>query len=260
MERVRFAAFMRLLYLFGLVLLMASQCAAREFDLRRDTFAFANETVFQYDVEASGRMRMARREEAPRYAHRCFVMSRAVLQFWQFARFEPRRPRLSREEYGKLVRKISRIPVWSRGPRERIVVPGFGDLHEFSTVFPTALQENLGAWLPSYLRVGNYRMAMGHPRAGQAAAARWLAESMREGRLRAIYISRFPHLNHCMVVFRSEARANGVTRFWLYDPNYPGKPAWLDYHPERRSFDFQERWYFPGGQVNVMRVYISPLH
>jgi hypothetical protein len=121
------------------------------------------------------------------------------------------------------------------------------------------LQENLGAWFPSYVRVGNFRMAMGHPRAGQAAAARWLVESLHQGKLRALYLARFPHMNHCCVVYRLERRGHDL-RFWLYDPNYPGEPAWLDYHAAERSFAFEPRWYFPGGRVNVMRVYISPFH
>jgi hypothetical protein len=245
-------------FLLAIIFLPVLACA-RSFDLRRDTFAFANETVFQYGVDERGTLRISQRDKPPRYAHRCFVMSRAVMQFWQFARFEPRQPRATRDEYARIIRRISRIPVWS-GRTERIVVPGFRDLREFSETMPGVLQEHLGAWLPSYLRVGNYRMAMGHPRSGQAAAARWLEQSLTEGKLRAIYIARFPHLNHCLVAFRSERRPNGDVRFWLYDPNYPGTAAWLDYRAAERSFDFQPRWYFPGGRVNVMRTYISPFH
>ncbi len=245
--------------LLALLMLLPSFAFARSFDLRRDTFAFANETVFQYGVDERGSLHISARETPPRYAHRCFVMSRAVLQFWQFARFEPKQPRVSWEEYACIIHRIARIPAWSQRT-EQVVVPGFRDLRHFSETMPGVLQENLGAWLPSYLRVGNYRMAMGHPRAGQAAAARWLEQSLGEGKLRAIYIARFPHLNHCLVAFRSERRTGGDVRFWLYDPNYPGEPAWLDYHAAERSFDFQPRWYFPGGRVNVMRVYISPFH
>lgn len=276
-------------------LLLPLLAHARDFDLRRDTFVFANETAWQYGVDERGTLHISARETPPTYAHRCFVMSRAVLQFWQFARFDPRQPRVSREEYARLIRRISRVPVWS-ARNERIVVPGFRDLREFSTAMPVLLQEHLGAWLPTYLRPGNYRMAMGHPRCGQAAAARWLEQSLAEGKLRAIYIARFPHLNHCLIAYRCErlpakrrgaedpeerrdhkqssaplralrasalnedATTAGDVRFWLYDPNYPGQPAWIDYRAAERSFDFQPRWYFPGGRVNVMRTYISPFH
>jgi hypothetical protein len=247
-------------YSFALILLLVAGAHGRPFDVRRDTLAFANETVFQYGVDERGKLHISRRNQSPRYAHRCFVMSRGVMQFWQFARFDPEKARVSRVEYGRLVRRISKIPVWSNGPKERIVIPGFHDLREFSKAMPCILQENLGAWFPSYVRVGNYRMAIGHPRTGQAAAARWLDDSVSAGKPRALYLSRFPHMNHCVVAFRTERKPNGDPRFWVYDPNYPGKAAWLDYRSATRSFEFEPRWYFPGGQVNVMRVYISPFH
>ena len=122
------------------------------------------------------------------------------------------------------------------------------------------LQENLGTWFPSYVRVGNFRMAMGHPRIGQKWAAEWLVKSINEDKLRAVFLTRFPSMNHCVIVYRAIPRPNGDVGFLCYDPNYEGQSAKLDYSASRRSFDFQRRWYFPGGQVNVMRVYISPFH
>lgn len=248
---------MRLLLLaFLFVPLFAS---ARSFDLKRDTLAFGNETAWRYQVDEHGQLHISQRDTAPVYAHACFLMSRAVMVFWQFARFEPEQPRVSREEYAKLIRRLTSIPVWS-SRKERIVVPGFRDLREFSRALPEVFQKNLGVWLLSYFRVGNYRMAMGHPRFGQAFAARWLEQSMQEGKLRAVYISRFPSMNHCLVVYRVEKRKSGDLRFWVYDANYPGEETWLDYRAAARSFEFQPRWYFPGGRVNLMRAYISPFH
>jgi hypothetical protein len=240
---------------------VVSACAGpRPFDPIRDTFAFANETVFQYGVDEGGKLNISKREVPPRYAHRCFVMSRAVLQFYQFAVFLPDAPRVSREDYARLIRRISRIPVWAAGPTRRIPVPGFRDLREFSELMPGVLQENLGAWFPTYVRVGNYRMAMGHPRAGQAAAARWLEREMAARRPRALYLTRFPSMNHSVVAYGMERLRGGDQRFLVYDPNEPGRLVALVYRAGRRSFDFDRRWYFPGGQVNVMRVYLSPVH
>lgn len=234
--------------------------AAPDFDVRRDTLGWANETKFAYDVDAAGRLHISKKAVPAVYSNRCFVMSRTALQFKKFVRFAPERPRVSREEYTRLVRRIARIPVWSDGPRERIVVPGFRDLRTFSKAYTPMLQENLGGSLTSFLRVGNFRMAMGHPRLGQKWAAEWLAESMHEDKLRAVFLTRFPSMNHCVIVYRAIPRPNGDVRFMVYDPNYEGQSAKLDYSAARRSFDFERRWYFPGGQVNVMRVYISPFH
>lgn len=238
----------------------APKLSARPFELRRDTFAFSNDTVFAYGVDEAGTLHISRREKPAEFSHRCFVLTRAVLQFHQFVRFAPEQQKVSREEYRRIVRRICRIPVWSSGPRERIVVPGFADLRAFSTAYEGLLKENLGNWLPTYFRPGNYRLMGGHPRSGQAMVARWLEESMREGRPRAIYLSRFPKMNHVVVVYAAQRVADGKTRFTVYDPNYPAKPSFLTFDPARRSFDFEKRWYFPGGQVNAMRVYLSPLH
>ncbi len=233
--------------------------SARPFDLQRDTFAFSNDTVFAYGVDEAGKLHINHRQQPAEFSHRCFVLTRAVIQFWQFARFDPKRPKVSREEYRAIVRRICRISVWSTGPREKIVVPGFADLHSFSAAYEGLLKENLGNWLPSYLRLGNWRMVMGHPRCGQAAAARWLQASVEQHRLRAIYLARFPWMNHVVIVYASHAKPGGDIRFTVYDPNYPNEPSWVDYHAQVRSFEFQKRWYFPGGRVNVMRVFISPI-
>ena len=241
-------------------LLLAPALHARPFDLHRDVFAFSNDTAFAYGVDEAGTLHISKRDKPAEFSHRCFVLTRGVLQFSQFTRFAPELPKVSREEYRRLILRVCRIPVWSRGPAEKIVIPGFPDLFTFSKAYEGLLKENLGNWFPSYLRVGNWRMTMGHLRAGQAAAARWLEQSVREKKLRAIYLARFPFMNHVVVVYRATKLPNGNTRFTVYDPNYPHEPSWVDYVPAERSFNFQKRWYFPGGRVNVMRVFISPFH
>lgn len=246
--------------LFLCLLAAPAALGARDFDLHRDTFAFSNDTVFHYGVDERGQLHINRREKPVAFGHRCFVLSRAALQFRQFARFEPRQPRLSREEYRRRILQVCRIPVWSGGPRAKIVFPGYADLHGFSRAYEGLLKEHLGNWLPSYLRVGNWRMAMPHPRAGQAAAARWLSASLDRGQPRALYLTRFPHMNHAVVPYAQQREAGGNISYLVYDPNYPDEPAWLFYRASERSFEFAPRWYFPGGRVNVMRVFISPFH
>lgn len=234
--------------------------SARDFDLHRDTFAFSNDTAFEYGVDEQGKLHIHLRKKPVEFSHRCFVLARAVLQFRQFTEFDPKRPRVSREEYERLVKKVCRIPVWSSGPKERIVIPGYADLHDFSVAYEGLLKEDLGNWLPTYLRVGNWRMALGHPRMGQAFVARWLVDSLDHGQPRAIYLARFPSMNHVVIPYKMQREAEGNVSFTVYDPNYPNQPTWLFYRASERSFEFDKRWYFPGGRVNVMRVYISPIH
>lgn len=240
--------------------MLALPARGREFDLRRDTFAFSNDTALAYGVDEQGQLHIARREKPAEFTHRCFVLARAVLQFHQFARFDRGLPKLSREEYRVRVKSLCRIPVWANGSRERIVFPGFADLRSFSVAYEGLLKQTLGNWWPTYLRIGNWRMLMGHPRSGQAAVARWLEQSIAKGRLRALYLARFPHMNHVVIAYAVKLEPGGDLRFEVYDPNYPSRPSWLLYRADQRSFDFEKRWYFPGGRVNVMRVYLSPFH
>lgn len=248
------------LVILAAALLSARVATARGFDLHRDTFAFSNDTVFAYGVDEQGKLHISLRDKPAEFSHRCFVLARGVMQFHQFATFDPSKPKLTRDEYRALLRRLFRVPVWSSGPRQKFVIPGFHDLHEFSIAYEGLLKETLGNWWPSYLRIGNWRMVMGHLRSGQEAAAKWLAKSVEEHRLSAIYLARFPHMNHVVVVYGITRKPNGDIRFTVYDPNYPGAPSWVDYIAAERSFNFQKRWYFPGGRVNVMRVYISPFH
>ena len=87
-----------------------------------DTFAFANESR----SKNSGKPDL--------YANYCFVMVRAVTQFQRFARFEPDAPRLAAEEYVARVKQVVAQAPWEEPwpADQRIVIPGYASLHEFS--------------------------------------------------------------------------------------------------------------------------------
>jgi len=247
---------------FALIFIFLAPAIApgRGFDFQGDTFSFSNDTVLRYGLDEEGHLHISRRDKPVEFGHRCFVLARGVLQFHKFARFDANRPKVSREEYRRLVKRVFRIPVWWPEPRQKIVIPGYANLRAFSVAYEGLLKETLGNWIPSYVRVGNWRMAWPFPRCGQAMAARWLEHSIQVGEPRAVYLARFPHMNHVVVVYALESRANGDLRFSVYDPNYPGEPTTLDYRQSAHSFEFPKRWYFPGGRVNLFRVFISPIH
>ncbi len=67
-------------------------------------------------------------------------------------------------------------------------------------------------------------------------------------------------MNHVVVAYDATPEPGGNVRFKVYDPNYPSRASWLLYRADQRSFEFEKRWYFPGGRVNVMRVFLSPFH
>jgi len=243
------------------ILLLAATALGREFDPARDGFAFANETVLAYGIDESGRLHIATKEKAAAFAHRCICMVRGAMQFWKFARFEPGSPKLASDEYRRRLRRLFRVPVWfgSRAAEDRIVFPGYADLWSFSKAHQRVVQEEIGAWLPTYLRVGNWRMPCPFTRLLQGATARALNRKLPT-ELQAVFLAKFPSMNHAVLVYEARTLPDGRTRYQVYDPNYPGESARLDYLPNRALFDFEKRFYWPGGEVRAFRIYLSPIH
>lgn len=243
---------------FVLFLLFAPVLIAREFDPRRDTFAFPNETLLGYNVDKAGQLHVTARATPAHLTHRCFLFTRAVMQFWNFASFEPRQARLPEEEYRTRLRSLFRIPVWSRRT-ERIAFPGFRNVWDFSRAYRPLLEAELGSWVVTYLRVGNWRMACPLVRFMQREMAEELFAEVSRGKLRAMYLAKFPHMNHIVIAYAAQRLPDGGFRFRVYDSNYAGESARLDYLPGRNLFDFERRFYWPGGELRAFPVYISPL-
>ncbi|MEI8342937.1 MAG: hypothetical protein WCH43_15550 [Verrucomicrobiota bacterium] len=250
------------LFLLGVNSFTLQASAPTHFDFKTDVFAFSNDTVFAYGTDEAGNLTMRKRETPVEFSHRCFVLARAAMQFHQFARFVPDAPRIAPEEYRRLAKKICRIPVWRTlvPPESPVIIPGYRNLREFSKAHEHMLKEELGNWFPSYIRVGNWRMSMIFPRFGQKWAAGNLTRALDDGKLQAVYLARSLHMNHCVVLFDYHREKNGDLIFDLYDPNYPGEKGKLTYHAAERSFDFPKRWFWTGGRINLMRVYITPFH
>lgn len=229
------------------------------FDWRTDTIAFSNDTVFAYGIDEAGRLTIHRRATPARFAHRCFVLTRAVLQFHKFALFDPAAPSLSDAQYRALIAHICRIPIWfpAPAPGRRIPVPGYANLNQFSRAREHVMKETIGAWFPTYLRFGNWRMIGPFPRFGQANAFAQLTRGISRGKLEAVYLTRFPKMNHCVILFAFHP-VSGGSRFDAYDPNYPNTLSSVDYAAASQSFSFERRWFWPGGRINLMRVYLSP--
>jgi len=248
-----------MLRIFIALLSLGLVVTAREFDPRRDAFAFSNDTALQYTVGADGKLRMEGRKTPARLAHRCFLFTRSVMQFWNFAQFEPRQRKLSESEYRTLLRSLFRIPVWGHRA-ERIVFPGYRNLWDFSKAHDQLVQDELGSWLLTYFRVGNWRMINPILLLSQRRFAEELFDKVNQGELRAMYLAKFPHMNHVVVVYKGERLPGGGFRFRVYDANYAGESARLDYVPGRNIFDFERRFYWPGGELRAFPVYISPIH
>lgn len=231
------------------------------FRFPQDTFFFSNNLYFDYRPDPTGHIKAHRRNPGniPDYSRHCFALVRSILQFYRFAEFDPKLSKLSEESYRQRVRELIKYPPWSAGPAKKIVFPGYPNLYRFSADYTLMLQKNLGIWWPGYWRVGNWRIVFPAPRSGQEHFAQWLRQRLDSGDIEGIYITRFRPINHCLVAYRYEAKPNGDLVFFVSDVNQPSKIVHLRYQESDRSFYFDRSWYFDGGLVTAMKLYVSPL-
>lgn len=109
------------------------------------------------------------------------------------------------------------------------------------------------------LQLGNWRIVLPVPRSGQKRLAYRLRENLDRGLIQSVYMTRFRPINHCLVVYTYKAEPNGDLVFSVYDVNQPGKLVHLRYLSSNESFYFDKTWYYPGGLVNILPLYVSPL-
>jgi hypothetical protein len=255
--------------LFFIAALPAKSAIASDFRFNRDTFAFANETVFEYrDGLAHLRKPSATKNRPLSYTRRCFVMSRAAMQFRKFARFDPHGAPLDDRTLAERVRAITRRPAWEEAlPADRrIVVPGYTNLRAMSRKRSRVLQDNIGIGWTTYLRFGNIRIFFEHTREHQERTHADLDATLARGELFVAYLSTFPNLsiNHAVLVYAREraspsAGTAAIERYVVYDPNHPEAPRELTWSPTDRAFAFQKDWDFVGGFVRAYQVYGKPI-
>ena len=230
----------------------------RPFCYETDRFAFANETVWNY-VEGEVRPQAEREPTvARRYTRRCFVMVRAALQFWKFARFESTGSPLPNDELARRIRRVCARYVWlpPLPEEQRIVFPGFGSLREISASAAGLFQDHLGAAWPVYLRIGNFPICF--PVSGNAKT-RLNGEILRDletGYPTLLWLYNFPSLNinHAVLVYQATHEQDRI-RYQVYDPNYTDAPKELQFEPATQTFTFEPTFYFKGGPVTPRAVY-----
>jgi hypothetical protein len=243
---------------------MAGRSGASEpFRFERDTLSFANSTVFEYrGGYAQASSRKTEKEKPRRYTRRCFVMSRSVLQFYKFARFDRGAPSIDDRELARRVRAVSRVQPWKAAypDEKRIVFPGYANLRELSKAHALVLQENLGLGWPTYARVGNYRMFFEErDQRYQVKMHAALDETLGHGDFFIAYLSDYPHfrINHAILIYkrRPSRPESDLERYTCYDPNHPDGPRELVWSKSLHFFNFQKDQEFPGGFTNVYQVY-----
>ena len=256
------------LLLLLLVVLVLSGCAtapvagtvaARRFAFEQDTFAYANELVWEYRFDERGRWTSRPRVPEPDYTHHCFVVARAAKQFFAHARFEPDRPAPDAATCRRLVRQVmARCPSRISPEDWRIVIPGYANLRQFSAAHEALLKAECGGAWRSYFQHGHWRMIWPFSRRHQARMAEQMVAELEHNRPAVVHLVCFPSLkiNHAVLLFDC-SQSDGEIRFATYDPNAPGRPVTLTYNRGTRSFSLPQNFYFPGGRVDVYEIYRS---
>jgi hypothetical protein len=248
---------------FAVVAFARADSAAPEFRFNRDTFAFANQTVFEYhDGHASLRKASATKRDA--YNRHCFVMSRTVVQFKNFARFEPRSNPLDDASLAARVRAVTRQAAWAKPlpENQRIVFPGYRDLKEMSKARREVVQLNIGHGWPSYFRISNARMMFQDGKGYQERTHAQLNAALARGELFVAFLTTYPRfsINHSVLIYKLKSSSpNPGDHYFVYDPNHPESPRELIWSARDRAFSYQKDWDFVGGVVRVYQVYGKPL-
>ena len=236
---------------------MATQFS-RRFEFSRDTFAFANELVWEYQPDAAtGKMNFFPRDPKPDYAHRCFVLTRAARQFLYHARFDPEQKTADEHTYRQLVREVvSRDPRRPCGVEDEIIVPGYANLREFSRAQEPLLKSACGGAWRSYVMRSHWRMVFPVSRAHQQRTFAQICGALQCNISPIVHLVTFPSLtiNHGMILFEAQEAKSGV-QFSAYDPNDPAHPARLTFDQNAKAFTLPPNHYWAGGGLNVIEIY-----
>jgi hypothetical protein len=230
----------------------------RRFEFERDTFAFANELIWEYQFDtATSKTTFRRREPKPHYAHRCFVLTRAARQFLYHARFDAGLKIAGDEIYRRLIREVvSRNPRRPCAPGQKTVFPGYANLRGFSAARELLLKAECGGAWQSYFLRSHWRMISPISRAHQKLTAARLLPALRRNFSPIIHLVRFPSLtiNHGMILFDAAETETGVV-FSAYDPNDPARPARSNVNRATKTFSLPQNRYWAGGELNVIEIY-----
>ena len=238
----------------------------RAFCFQKDTFSFANETVYIYPNGYAEKRKLKPGEKPPAFVLHCFVMSRSAEQFRNFARFDPTQPPADDATLARLVRRVTGRGAW-RDPlpsEKRVVISGYTDLNSLSKARPLILQKNIGIGWTTYVRPGNWRM-FPYPFNGptqQRHTQERVEGCLARNDLFIAYLTSSPKtaINHAIVLYgrrpqtRADKRAD-VIHYLTYDPNHPEAPRDMVWDGRKNEFQYQKDWDFVGGKVTVLQTY-----
>ncbi len=216
-----------------------------------DTFAFPNES------------RSKNADKPDLYANYCFVMARGVTQFHRFARFDSALAKLGHDEYVARVREIASHHPWEDALRadDRVVIPGYASLYEFSREQEAVVKEGLGARFWTVVHWTNWRVVLPVPGWHQERVAREAVTELQAGRLVQFLVTNLPRweLNHTVVAYDYRIGDHGDIEFVVYDPNDPYAPGIITFDSGERQFVATRLFDTTPGAIRAFRMYYSPL-
>jgi hypothetical protein len=223
--------------------------AAPGFDFERDAFAFPNVIRARYPAGTKDL-----------YANYCFVLARGLRQFAQFARFDPAGPHLSHDEYVELVRQVTARPPWKPAlpAGERVVIPGYAGLREFSRAEEGAVKAGLNGRWWTWVHWTNWRVGFRATPEEQEQVAQEIVDELGAGRLVQLLITNWPkiELNHTVVVYAY--RMNGpALELTVWDPNNPESPGLITFDTAERRFWATSVYDTEFGDIRAFRMYYS---
>lgn len=228
------------------------------FCFETNRFAFANETVWNYVAGKVETPEEKKDGHERRYTRRCFVVARAAVQFWKFARFDPTGAALPEEDLARRIRQVAARSVWKSplSVEQKIVIPGYANLREASAIHAGTFQQHMGLGWPIYFRIGNCPIIISMDGDDKARVNQEVLADLSMGFPTILWLYNFPSLdiNHAVVVFAAEQLKDRV-HYSVYDPNYTDTPKILEFDFSSRVFSFQPTFYFKGGSVTARPVY-----
>jgi len=216
-----------------------------------DTFAFRNES------------RSKNPGKPDLYANYCFVMARAVTQFHRFARFDPGGPRLSAENYTERVKEVTAYSPWHDPlpDGERVVIPGYPSLYEFSRDQEAAVKAGLPGRFWTWVHWTNWRVVFPFPGWHQERVASQAVTELQAGHLVQFLVTNFPawELNHTVVAYDYRIGDNRSVEFTVYDPNDPYVPGLISFDRGEQQFVATHLFDTNTGAIRAFRMYYWPL-
>jgi hypothetical protein len=215
-----------------------------------DTFGFVND------------VRALNPDKKDLYANYCFVLARGVRQFHTFARFDPTLPRLDGPAYQDRVRRVVARAAWEPAlpPDDRIVIPGYRNLHEFSRDQEAVVKAALGPRFWTFVHWTNWRVVRPVSEGHQTRVADEIAAELDSGHLVQLLVTNWPipELNHTVVAYAYRTTDAGVD-FTVYDPNDIDRPGTITFERASGRFWATQLPFTRPGLIRAFRMYYSRL-